>query len=396
VHVLLIPSWYATTDNPVRGSFFREQAHALSRAGHRVGVIAPALRSVREAAAGLAGQARGIRFEDDEGVATYHLEGAQLLPGLKPANDRRWLATGRRLYERYVAEQGAPDLVHAHAVFMAGLVGADIKQATGVPLVVTEHSTVYERRAIPRFQVEEARAALTEADARLVVSPQLGESMERVLGPAAAPWEWVPNVVDSSFLDGQLRHRDAGMPFRFLSVAFLHEKKGHAALLEAFAARFAGDPGVELHLGGDGPERKRLHEAVRALGIAEQVRWLGALDREGVGAAMRNADAFVLASRLETFGVVLIEALATGLPVVATSSGGPECIVTPEDGILVPVGDLDALGDALERMLATAGRYDPESLRARCAKRFGEAALVQRLEWIYERVLANKPAGTAT
>ena len=101
-----------------------------------------------------------------------------------------------------------------------------------------------------------------------------------------------------------------------------HEKKGQADLLRAFAERFAGDPSVRLGIGGDGPERGRLHELAGSLAIAEQVDWLGALDRDGVRQAMCEADAFVLPSRLETFGVVVIEALACGLPVVATRSGG--------------------------------------------------------------------------
>jgi glycosyltransferase involved in cell wall biosynthesis len=209
--------------------------------------------------------------------------------------------------------------------------------------------------------------------------------MERVVGPAATPWEWVPNVVDALFLQGDARRAAAG-PFRFLNVGFLHEKKGQDDLLKAFASRFADDPTVALAIGGDGPERDRLHEMAESLGIAGQVRWLGALDRDGVRAAMHGADAFVLSSRIETFGVVLVEALATGLPLVATASGGPECIVTAADGILVPVGDLEALGDALVEMRGTASSYDPESLRSRCAERFGETALVHRLESVYARV----------
>ena len=387
MHVLFVPSWYVTKENPVQGSFFREQAHALARAGHRIGVIAPALRSVRELPQGLVGSVRGIVFQDDAGVATYRLEGLQPLPGLRPANDRAWLRAGRALYQRYAAEQGAPDLVHAHAVFMGGVIGADIARSSNRPFVITEHSTVYQRRPVPAFQLAEARDVLALAAARLVVSPQLGESMERVVGDAAVPWEWVPNMVDSAFLESALPTRNRGTAFRFLNVGFLQEKKGQAELLQAFAAQFSGDRDIELHVGGDGPERERLHAASRDLGIAEQVRWLGPLDRDGVLRAMCDADAFVLSSRFETFGVVVIEALAMGLPVVATRSGGPECIVSGEDGLLVPVGDVSAMGEALAYMRESVGLFDPETLRARCAKRFSEGALVERLESVYERVV---------
>ena len=352
-------------------------------------MIAPNLRSVRELPAGLVGATRGIEFEDDDGIATYRLEGAQLLPGLKPANDRAWISAGRKLFARYLAEQGRPDVLHAHATFMAGIVGAELKRESGIPLVITEHSTVYQRRPIPEFQLEEARAALVLADARLVVSPQLGAAMEQVVGEAACPWEWVPNVVDSAFLDAELRSEREPGPFRFLNVAFLHEKKGHADLLAAFADRFGGDQAVELRIGGDGPERERLREEARALGIAEQVVWLGALDRLAVRDEMLAADVFVLPSRLETFGVVLIEALACGLPVIATSSGGPECVIVDGDGVLVPVGDVSALGAAMEELKGGIVGFDAGAIRSRCAARFGEPALLGKLERVYARVTAG-------
>jgi glycosyltransferase involved in cell wall biosynthesis len=390
VHVLLVPSWYATPDNPVRGSFFREQAHALARAGHRVGVIAPEVRSIRELPAGLADTIRGVRFEDDDGVSTYRVGGAQFMPGLAPLNDLAWVAAGRRLYARYVREQGTPDIIHAHAMFMGGIVGASLAQRGGVPLVISEHSTVYQRRPIPSFQIQEARTALAIAKALLVVSPQLGEEMERVLGSAAACAEWVPNMVDGAFLSAPLKGASpAGRPFRFLNVAFLHEKKAHADLLAAFAQSFAGDAGVQLRIGGDGPERDRLHALATSLGIADQVVWLGALSREAVLAEMSAADAFVLPSRIETFGVVIIEALAAGLPVVATRSGGPECIVEERDGLLVEPGDTAALGAAMVQLREHSADYDAANIRAHCEERFSERALVAKLDAVYSRAVGG-------
>lgn len=386
MHILFIPSWYATPDDPVRGSFFREQAHALARAGHRVGVIAPRIRSVREVVPGLLGGLRGIERQDDRGIATYRLEDAQLRPGLSAANDARWLRTGMRLFERYIAEQGAPDVLHAHGVFHGGRIGAAAKRSSGVPLAITEHSTVYARRTFPAFQIEEAREALGVADARLVVSPQLGELMESVVGPAAAGWEWVPNMVDASFLAAERPVRAQGAPFTFLTVAFLYEKKDVAGLLHAFAGAFPAENDVRLRVGGDGPERARLEALAAELGIAGRVDFLGELSREQVLAEMLAADTFVLPSRVETFGVVVAEALATGLPVLATRSGGPECIVTDDDGLLVPPGDLDALAGALRDMRAGVSRYDAAKLRHRCERRFGETAFVSAIEGVYERV----------
>ena len=191
----------------------------------------------------------------------------------------------------------------------------------------------------------------------------------------------------TAFLSAALpKHRESG-PFRFLNVAFLHPKKGHADLLGAFSERFGGDVGVQLRIGGSGEERDALHAKASALCVADQVVWLGALSREDVLAEMLAADAFVLSSRIETFGVVVIEALACGLPVVATRSGGPECIVGEADGELVQVGDVAGLGQAMVdvRAKVVAGAFDRDELRARCAERFSEDALVSRLSEVYVR-----------
>ena len=107
---------------------------------------------------------------------------------------------------------------------------------------------------------------------------------------------------------------------------------------------------------------------------------------------MRAADAFVLPSRLETFGVVVAEALASGLPVVATRSGGPECIVGNGDGVLVDVGDVSGLGAAMARLRDSVAEYDAADIRRRCEERFGEHALVGKLEGVYARAIGGGEA----
>ena len=106
---------------------------------------------------------------------------------------------------------------------------------------------------------------------------------------------------------------------------------------------------------------------------------------------MASAGAVVLASYVETFGVVVIEALSQGTPVVATISGGPEGILTPESGILIPPGDDAALMRALAeiRARAAAGEFDGQELRRGCLARYGEKAVVGELENIYAAALGG-------
>jgi len=107
--------------------------------------------------------------------------------------------------------------------------------------------------------------------------------------------------------------------------------------------------------------------------------------------AMWAADAFVLPSRAENFGVVLIEALTTGLPLISTRCGGPEDIVTPDVGLLLEPEDEPALGDALVTMRATASSYDRDHLRAIAVARYGYASVGAKLRDFYRATLRDAP-----
>jgi glycosyltransferase involved in cell wall biosynthesis len=135
---------------------------------------------------------------------------------------------------------------------------------------------------------------------------------------------------------------------------------------------------VRLRLVGDGPLLAILGELSRQLGIAKQVDFIGALPANDVRAEMEAADAFALASNHETFGVVVIEALACGLPVVSTASGGPDHLIAPDNGMLVPCGDMPALRDALREMQGRASRYDRKAIRAEVIQRFGPDAFARQ------------------
>jgi glycosyltransferase involved in cell wall biosynthesis len=170
----------------------------------------------------------------------------------------------------------------------------------------------------------------------------------------------------------------AAAPFVFLSAARFSPEKGLARLIEAFAEAFGGDPGIRLRLAGDGPIRAELERLCVARGVAAQVDFLGLLTAPQVRAEMEAGDAFVLASDVETFGVVVIEALACGRPVVVTASGGPDHLVTAENGLLIPTGDRSALREALTAMRRTAGRYDRPAIRAAALSLYGPEAFARR------------------
>ncbi len=389
-HVLVLPSWYPSPDAPRHGTFFRDQAHALHDAGYRVGVVAPAV-------AGLTKRRRmnrpGLRTtrDLDGAIATYRRVGLPLLPNYPQRNARAWLRTGRALFDAYVRDCGMPDLIHAHSALYAGVLAHRLKRRYGVPYAVTEHHTAFVRGRLRRWTQSWVKEAFAMADARLVVSPQLGAVLTAQFSDSFCPWQVVPNILDSLFeqpIDQKpTRHSDQ---ISFLCVANFQLKKAQHLLISAFAHRFGGDTSVRLRFGGRGAKEPDCRSLARDLGVADQVKFLGQLDRASVRREMLAADVFVLPSFTETFGVVVIEALACGTPVIATRCGGPESIVDDRSGVLVLPGDVGALAEALDWMRRERGRFDPQVLHERCVGRYSRAAVAGQISSVYDSILASR------
>ena len=382
-HVLVFPSWYPADAADVRGVFFRDQALALRADGHKVGVVAVGMRSLRTLRQGSRSQSR----TEDGGIPTYRDEVWAALPRVPHGNYWLWRRVARRLFSRYVRGQGWPDVIHAHASIYAGAVAAELGREYGIPVVLTEHSSGFARRIYRPWQWRLAAAAAEAAALRITVSPGLGELLGRELATQQKDWIWVPNVVAERFMGRNQREREGRGSVRFLNLALMTPNKGQADLLTAFAQAFGGQKGFELWLGGDGPIRSQLETRARELGLDGQVRFLGRVEPDAVPALLGEVDVMVIASHYETFGVVAAEALMAGRPVVATRCGGPECIVGEDDGLLVEPRAPDQLAQALRRISDRLDEYPANALAQRARARFGGAAVAKELTAIYEDVI---------
>jgi glycosyltransferase involved in cell wall biosynthesis len=150
--------------------------------------------------------------------------------------------------------------------------------------------------------------------------------------------------------------RPAPSPVRLVCAGRLAAVKGQHVLLAAMASLVTHRPAVVLHLAGDGPDREALERDVHARGLDGRVVFEGLLNQDRLQALYRESDAMVLASFAEGVPVVLMEAMAMGIPCVATwVAGVPELIADGVDGLLVPAGDADALAEAVGRLVDDAG-----------------------------------------
>jgi glycosyltransferase involved in cell wall biosynthesis len=377
-HIVAIPSWYSGGRGS-GGGYFRDQALALQAAGHRIAILAPDIHTYRDLRAGRVSRAEGGRvIVEHDGIDVWRRTRRVVMPRLPYRNALSWSYCGLALFAAYVERRGMPDLVHAHCCLNAGALAALIRARHGVPFVLTEHSTGFAEGRLRWWERDLVRRVISRAAACAAVSPHLAALLERQF--PGRSWAYVPNVLGPEFLDPPQarRRRRETEGFVFLCAARMSPVKNHALLIEAFADAFADSPDVMLRLAGSGPLQPALKLLCTTRGIAKQVAFLGTLPGDELRTEMENADAFALASDVETFGLVVIEAQAAGLPVVVTASGGPDHLVGPENGVLIPAGNRTALRDALITMRRRAGQYDRSEIAAGAIRRFGPEGFSRR------------------
>ncbi len=374
---MVATSYYPSATAPACAVYCREQAEALARAGHEVSVLAlPQIRSL-PLPAGLWTRTSTAR----EGPLTV-LRCGGILPYRQPRLCRSLsLRRGLQAFERYVRQWGVPDVLHAHFSFYAGELAALLKDRFGVPFVLTEHHSAFLRGPLDPGRTATVQRALAAADRLLAAGPALAEAL-RPFAPGREI-EVLGNSIDPTFFTPG--PEPPAEPFTLCLIANLLPNKGADVLLHAFALAFRGQ-GARLRIGGDGPERKRLEELIRTLGLESRVEMLGTVSREQVRELIRSSHALVSASFIETFGITLLEALACGKPVVATRSGGPEGLLDENNGILVPPGDPAALAEALREMRGRHASYDGERIRAAAVARFADRIVLARLQAIYREL----------
>ncbi|HMK12794.1 MAG TPA: glycosyltransferase [Acidimicrobiales bacterium] len=295
---------------------------------------------------------------------------APLVPGLIGA-----LATTARR----IARDQHPDVVHAHWWLPSGLAALAARPA---PVVITLHGSdvgLAARASVaPVARAVTARAAFVAA----VSKPLLEQARASLrLDPARSGVVRMPIVVDT---DAGEATPPPGPPWHLVAVGRASPEKGFDVLVDAVARARALGADVTLDVIGTGPEREALIAQRDRIGLADVVAFVDPLPRPELHRRMAQAHAVVVPSRSEGLGLVAVEALALGRPVIASRTGGLPEVVTPGAGLLVPPGDAAALAEAL-RVLPIAA----PPREARGVTRHELTAVVAAHREMYARAVAT-------
>jgi glycosyltransferase involved in cell wall biosynthesis len=273
-----------------------------------------------------------------------------------------------------------PHLIHAH-VFSAGF-EALLVSSGRVPVVVSEHHTDFVEDLVNGRDATIARLVYRHAALVCPVSYRLRASLER-LQPRGR-YEVVPNVVDTTAFTGAL-HSPREALSRLIVVARLDRQKGIEYLLQALQLARAAGADFTLDVIGGGPLRADLERLARDAGIAQLVTFHGPRPREEIVHLMARSDVLVLPSIVETFGIVLIEALAAGLPIITTTAVPDHDRLRRGFGIVVPPRDAAALRDAILEMRLNGWAF-PQRAAAEIARSYSAEVIANRWEEIYREV----------
>ncbi|MCB9361779.1 MAG: glycosyltransferase [Flavobacteriales bacterium] len=415
MHILILPSEeYIPKDKPLAGIFQHHQAKIIQQNNNQVGVISFSFKhsfySLFKALLGKKNKFTiNLNFSTvlhlffkkivnpiSSSFSNQIIEGINVMRcdgywGFKKSNlplskYEMWIKYGDFAFNHYIKKYGKPDVIHAHNMIYAGLLAVYLNKKHNIPIVVTEHSSQYAMGKIPNQLVLKLNNAFESNFPLFAVSPKLIELLENKFKVLANKVQWLPNVLDPFIENYPYKEKLKSSKFRFLNIGNLIPLKGQKELINAFAKAFKNKlDTVELVIAGSGELKKQLQEQIETLNLANHVKLVGLLSREEVVNQIDKTDAFVLPSHYETFGVVLIEALSRGVPVISTTCGGPECVIYKENGILVPPKNEDELAVALSDVFQKRENFDSAMLRQECLFNYGSASFYEKLRSIYQK-----------
>ncbi|MCB9364245.1 MAG: glycosyltransferase [Flavobacteriales bacterium] len=416
MHILIIPSEeYVPKQNPLAGIFQHDQAKILIEKGHQVGalsftinysfsILIKALVGIKTKHSPqlsyinllklfiqkiLIPNRSSICYDTIDKINVIRCEGFfgtmnSKLPLAKLKVLEKYFQVALK---SYIKTYGKPDVIHVHNMIYAGLFVSHKKHLFKIPVIYTEHSSEYAMHEIVT-EISSQLQVLYDTEQNIyAVSPELISLLENKFS-VPNTIKWLPNVIDPVIERTPLSTvNSTNNKTRFLSIGNLIPLKGHIDLINAFAIAFSSVDDVELIIAGSGVLENDLLQLISKLKLTQKVKLIGQINRQEVVNQLDQCDVFVLPSHYETFGVVLIEALSRGVPVISTYCGGPECIVDDTNGKLVAPKNVHQLSDVLLNMHKNYDSYNKFELRKNVIERFGKEAFYNQIISIYNSVI---------
>lgn len=375
LHILFIPSWYPRNENKRDGIFIVHHAKAIQRL-HDVTVLFPYDEPFDPA--------ESVKVKDEFGIPTIRIPYAiNPIPGVTFVRN---LYAQYRALRNIIKNNRKPDIIHAH-VFDAGLPAVILGKLLNIPVVLTEHSSVFTRDRLGTLNKLKAKFVMRSVRAVMPVSETLRSSLEHYTSDT--DMHVIPNAIDTSLFNAQTKST-ASETVRILSITNMRPVKGVDDLLNSLSSITKKRTDFMIDIVGDGPALEDYKKLSHNLGLDKNVRFHGALSQQRIIELLHNCNFFVQASHSETFGVVYVEAMSCGKPVIGTTLPTLTEKISTERGILVPPKDTKALSDAIYTMMNTYANYSAKKIVQYVQQTFSYDAVGKQINEIYKTILNKK------
>lgn len=383
IKVLWLASWYPNREDSIYGIFIKKQAIATN--------------VFCELSVLYAHESEGNTYEIDIQndpfleVIVYYPKSTFLF--------FKWIRYFRALLKGFAEiknKVGEPELVHVHVVHPVSVLAVYLKNFHNIKYVVSEHSTFYKEWVLGKIKRQYlikliSKIGLSQAELTIALSENHAEVFKKL--NLIKHFRTVPNVVNTDIFHLPLENRPANQQiFRLLHVSSLYEPdKNVKGILRGIKLLSQQRQDFELHIIGSEKYHTDLKNETISLGLSENsIHFQGFVTEMGVAQAMQSADIFILFSHFEGLPCVILEALSTGLPVVASETGGMSEWIEAETGKLVPINDEHALAEALNYVMNNYQKYHAEKVRQRVVDNCSPERVGHQISEIYKQVLTTQ------
>lgn len=375
MHVLILPSWYFPAGtSEIQGRMFHHLAAGLREESIEARILFATFHPKHAFSS-------SHSFQAEDGVPTWRVKG-WTFPKINHAFIDLWAKKYVAALYAYISSEGKPDLIHAQS-YLAGYVCSQFRQQTGIPYIISERLSSFQRNMIPRLHLPLIRTAFEQANLVTAVSPGLQHILQHYTDKKVTV---VPNFYDKRifFYDPAIIRNDI---FTFIIAGEPSHVKGLDMLITAYTIFREKWPAIrsQLIFTDHITDRIRLQQLLKTPEDLDSVQWTGLVSQQKLASLFRESHVMLSASRVETFGKAIIEAQACGIPVIATPTEGATFILaSDQQGILLASHEPEIMADAMFELYNNYPAYTPQRIVEAVESRFEKNRIIQTWKNIYQ------------
>lgn len=396
MNIFLIPSWYPESKNYVQGIFIKEQFEALARFYKKDNFIISTNSKYNLPFKKPGSAVRSFwRYKKSQGITQkellsnlFEINNSALTWSEKLKGEITMLIKSTLENFLYAKDKfGNMDLIHSHVSYPAGFIAMELKRRFNIPYVITEHMAPFPfKQFVSNGQISKKISdPIINSNRVIAVSSFLSNQIKSYINIDPVV---IPNMVNENlfFIKDHIRRKDK---LKFLTVSSLIESKGIEDLMPGILKSIQKRPDTEFVIAGSGHLENFIIKFIERNNISDRVSLFSNPSREEVIHLFQDCDVFISPSRIESFGIVFIEAMACGKPVIAADSGGPADFVREFNGRLIPVNSPEKICEAIEFFVENISMFSAEKIREFIMENYSQKVLCREIMNVYSEMLRN-------